>query len=179
MRGLLLGHVQDKAGEDGNADSSAADADHHTVEEFGAQMRAAAEARRRDLGSDAKEASPRPARNCFALQVLSMKVFLCCRAKDAAFMVPRTHSLVALLLYDDLQGRCFYVYETELLAHRVTQKAVDPDAETDADDSDQDEGGALENGLEDRRSKAMSGKATRAKERISKRVRPRLVVLCL
>ncbi|CAK0747412.1 hypothetical protein CVIRNUC_001763 [Coccomyxa viridis] len=102
VRGALK--KQDKAGEDGNADSSAADADHHTVEEFGAQMRAAAEARRRDLGSDAKE------------------------------------------------------------------KAVDPDAETDADDSDQDEGGALENGLEDRRSKAMSGKATRAKERISKRV---------
>ena len=59
------------------------------------------------------------------------------------------------------------------------QKAVDPDAETDADDSDEDKQDNPENGLEDRRSKAMSGKAIRGKERISKRVRPRLVVPCL
>lgn len=64
----------------------------------------------------------------------------------------------------------------EVLTNHVVQKVVDPDAETDADDSDQDRRDTPENGLEDRRSKAMSGKATRAKERISKRVRPYLAI---
>ena len=82
-------------------------------------------------------------------------------------------------LCDNPRSGYFNVYQAEVLAHHVMQKAVDPDAETDADDSDQDRQDAPQNGLEDRRSKAMSGKATRAKERISKRVRPCLVLLRL
>ena len=48
------------------------------------------------------------------------------------------------------------------------QRAVDPEAETE---DESDGGGEPENGVRDRVSKALGGTATRAVERISKRVR--------
>ena len=51
----------------------------------------------------------------------------------------------------------------------VLQTDVDPEAETD-DDEDSDGDRKPENGVKDRISKALGGTATRAKERISKRV---------
>ena len=68
--------AQDKAREDGNAERSAARADQHDAEDFGAQMRAAAEARRRDLGGNPKEASPFPETCWLPLPVLSIKALL-------------------------------------------------------------------------------------------------------
>lgn len=52
------------------------------------------------------------------------------------------------------------------------QGAVDQEAETDEEGSDEDGEQAPQNGVEARVSKALVGKATRAKERLSKRVRP-------
>ena len=49
---------------------------------------------------------------------------------------------------------------------------MDQEAETDEEGSDEDGKQAPENGVEARISKALVGKATRAKERLSKRVRP-------
>ena len=53
------------------------------------------------------------------------------------------------------------------------QQAVDPEAETE-DDSDRDN--KPENGVKDRVSKALGGTATRAVERISKRVRSTIIM---
>ena len=52
------------------------------------------------------------------------------------------------------------------------QGAVDQEAETDEEGSDEDGKQAPENGVEARVSKALVGRATRAKERLSKRVCP-------
>lgn len=49
---------------------------------------------------------------------------------------------------------------------------MDREAETDEEGSDEDRKQAPENGMEARISKALVGKATRAKERLSKRVCP-------
>ena len=49
---------------------------------------------------------------------------------------------------------------------------MDREAETDEEGSDEDRKQAAENGMEARISKALVGKATRAKERLSKRVPP-------
>ena len=56
----------------------------------------------------------------------------------------------------------------------VLQTDVDPEAETD-DDGDSDGDPKPKNGVKDRISKALGGTATRAKERISKRVRSRII----
>jgi len=57
----------------------------------------------------------------------------------------------------------------------VLQTDVDPETETD-DDGDSDGDHKPENGVKDRISKALGGTATRAKERISKRVRSPIII---